>query len=126
MRPTFMIAARTRREYDSLNVGGDPLPPHRQEVVGSAVGFERSLLPPHRRMSRANVSAGGADGARAKPALLNAAPQAVPRGPVVRRRSLQLALAELPLPCPRAGAPREALECIPGMGSPPATRGRTA
>jgi hypothetical protein len=93
MRPTFMIAARTRREYDSLNVGGDPLPPHRQEVVGSAVGFERSLLPP---------------------------------GPVVRRRSPQLALAELPSPCPRAEALREALECIPGIGLPPAPRGRAA
>jgi hypothetical protein len=93
MRPTFTIAARTRREYDSANAGRHSVPPHRQEVVGSAVGFERSLLPP---------------------------------GPVVHRRSLQLALVELPLPCPRAGALREALECIPGIGSPPAPRGRAA
>src|SRR5687768_4020059 len=93
VRPTFTIAARPGRDYDSANAGRHSMPPHRQEVVGSAVGFERSLLPP---------------------------------GPVVRRRSLQLALAELPSPCPRAGALREALECIPGMGSPPATRGRAA
>jgi two-component system, OmpR family, alkaline phosphatase synthesis response regulator PhoP len=39
-----------------------------------------------RRLFPSNVSAGGADGARAKPALLKAAPQAAPRGRRQTRR----------------------------------------